>query len=278
MLLPRRDVVLDEARATTRQVARTFALACRLLPGAVRDDVYRLYLVFCTLDDLVDDGVPGAEERVAAVERWARGGPPRSPETLILEELAGRRPIPRTALFEFSQGMRHDLERRAIVTEEELDAYCYRVAGTVGIVMAAVLGTRWPADREAAALGMAMQRTNVLRDIDEDLACGRRYMALESVERYGSPAPGMRDELLRDGIARADDLYEEGLRGIPALVHGGRAVAVAAGLYREILRQIEREGYGRRPGRAVVGRPRKLVVAVRHGLIAGQAPRARSPA
>ena len=65
--------VLTEARLTTRRVARTFALACRLLPREVRDDVYLLYLVFRTLDDLVDDGIPGAAEHVAAVTAWARG-------------------------------------------------------------------------------------------------------------------------------------------------------------------------------------------------------------
>ena len=64
---------LVEARATTRRVARTFSLACRLLPRAVRADVYLLYLVFRTLDDLVDDRRPDAAARIAAVDAWARG-------------------------------------------------------------------------------------------------------------------------------------------------------------------------------------------------------------
>ena len=64
------DATLSMARDTTRRVARTFALACRLLPRSVRDDVYRLYLVFRVLDDLVDFGDPAANERVAAVEAW----------------------------------------------------------------------------------------------------------------------------------------------------------------------------------------------------------------
>jgi phytoene/squalene synthetase len=65
--------VLDEARATTNRVARTFAIACRLLPRHLRNDVYLLYLVFRTLDDLVDHGDPAAAARVAAVRAWARG-------------------------------------------------------------------------------------------------------------------------------------------------------------------------------------------------------------
>src|ERR687894_1947387 len=82
---------VDEARATTRAVARTFALACRLLPRAVRDDVYLLYLVFRSLDDLVDDGAPEAAGRVAAVDAWARGeGGPHTREVALLQALARR--------------------------------------------------------------------------------------------------------------------------------------------------------------------------------------------
>ena len=76
-----------EARATTHRVARTFSLACRLLPATVRDDVYLLYLVFRTLDDLADFGHPEAPERVAAVEAWCDRAAPSSRETRILAEL-----------------------------------------------------------------------------------------------------------------------------------------------------------------------------------------------
>jgi phytoene synthase len=260
------DGVLDEARATTRRVARTFALACRLLPRGLREDVYRLYLVFRTLDDLVDTGSAAADGRIAGVERWCEHGEPRTREARILADVDTRHPLPRAALLNFCRGMRDDLEGRPIETEEQLDAYCYRVAGTVGIVVAAVLGTTAAADREAAALGKAMQRTNILRDIDEDLANGRTYLADATVRRFGSPAPGAREQLLRDQIARADALYDEGTAGIAKLRHGRRAIAAAAGMYREILRQIERDGYGRSPGRAVVPRSRKLLIAARRGV------------
>lgn len=261
--------LLAEARQTTERVARTFAIACRLLPRGIRDDVYLLYLVFRTLDDLVDERRPDAEERIAGVERWARGEPPRGREACVLAEVASRRSVPRHAVLDFCAGMRDDLARRPITSEVDLDRYCYRVAGTVGLVMASMLGTSDPrAERHAAALGMAMQRTNILRDIDEDVACGRMYLAHETVERHGSFAPGAREALLRDQIARADALFDDGVQGIPMLVRGRRAVAAAAAMYREILRQIEREGYGRRPGRAVVARRRKLAVAGRSALVA----------
>nr|WP_282600283.1 phytoene/squalene synthase family protein [Patulibacter sp. SYSU D01012] len=257
--------MLGEARDTTRRVARTFALACRLLPRELRDDVYLLYLVFRTLDDAVDEGRPDAPETVAAVEDWCAGAPARGREATILEELSARRTIPRGAMADFCAGMREDLSGRVIRTEEELDRYCYRVAGTVGVVMAHVLGTDDDARAmpAAAALGKAMQRTNILRDIDEDRAEGRVYVPVETIERYGSLEPGRREGLMRDGIARADALYAEGVAGIPHLRCGRRAIAAAAVMYQEILRQIEREGYGRRPGRAVVAPRRKVVVAAR---------------
>src|SRR3954468_20914635 len=159
---PRPDVA--EARATTRRVASTFALACRALPRNVRDDVYLLYLVFRTLDDLVDERRPEAAERVGAVSLWAWGHHcERTPEVRILDALAGRHELPRHALADFCAGMGQDLAATRFPTEDDVDRYCYRVAGTVGLVMACILGTTGSDDaREAAiALGMAMQRTNI---------------------------------------------------------------------------------------------------------------------
>lgn len=261
------DPGLTEARATTKRVARTFALACRLLPRDLRDDVYLLYLVFRTLDDLVDTGDSRAARRLTAVEAWCAGEPASSREARLLADLDRRHRLPRTAIADFCAGMRDDLLGVAIATEHELDGYCYRVAGTVGVVMAAVLGATDPAaPRHAAALGEAMQRTNILRDIDEDLAGGRVYLARETLERYGAgnvPPPAEREELLRDQIARADARYDVGVAGIDLLPRGRRAIAAAGAMYREILRQIERDGYGARSGRAIVSRTRKLRVAAR---------------
>nr|MBA2347777.1 squalene/phytoene synthase family protein [Solirubrobacterales bacterium] len=221
MLLEREPQLLDEARRTTRRVAKTFTIAVRLLPRAVRDDVHLLYLVFRTLDDLVDDGHPEAEERLAAVEAWCAERPGSSTlEVRILTELARRYAIPRHAMADFCAGMRSDLSFVQPETEAELDAYCYRVAGTVGVVMSAVLGLRGDRDaaqRAAAALGIAMQRTNILRDIDEDRAAGRTYLAAETVRRFGPADPGRREALLRDQIARADARYAEGRMGIAQL-------------------------------------------------------------
>ena len=249
-----------------QNVARTFSLASRLLPATVRRDVTLLYLVLRTLDDLVDEQNPEAATAVAAVETWLVTGEPTTRETIILDDLSHRLSLPRPAVVVFLQGMRDDLEVPNIQTEGDLDVYCYRVAGAVGEMMASILGV-WDdqAWNAARALGNAMQRTNILRDVDEDLANGRVYLARDTLERFGITdlATQDRTELYRDQIARADTLYDQGMAGIPMLIHGGRSVAAAGAMYREILREIERGGYGARRDRSVVARHRKALLVAR---------------
>lgn len=252
---------LHEAEQVMQHVSRTFSVAARLLPSAVRDDVTLLYLVLRTLDDLVDEGDPRALDAVEALDAWIREGQVASRETAILEDLSRRHPLPPAALVAFAQGMRDDLAGPDIRTEDDLDLYCSRVAGSVGQMMASILGVRDDAAWAAAeALGCAMQRTNILRDVDEDLANGRVYLARETLERYGVTdlaTHGDRTALYREQIARADAMYDHGLAGVPMLRNGGRAIAAAAVMYREILREIERQGYGATRRRAVVSRSRK---------------------
>jgi phytoene synthase len=248
----------------------TFAPAMRLLPGQTREDVRTLYGVLRTIDDLVDEDDPRAPERVGALERWARGGLPDSPETHALFELAERHPLPCEQLLEFCRGMRHDIARKTIADDAAFERYCQQAGGSVGIVLAVLLGAAGPDEERAkqgmATLGRAMQVTNILRDIDEDLATRRVYIARSAIERFGFPSPGEREELLRDHIARADALYEQGLPAIRLLARGQAAMALSATLYREILRQIEREGFGRRPGRVVVPLARREALANRDQL------------
>lgn len=289
-LRPEIRALLPEARQTINRVARSFSLAARLLPSQIRNDVELLYLVLRTLDDLVDVDVraggstrDAAERRIAAIEAWANGETDgtaaASRELLILDDLARRHPdLPRDAAHDFLAGMRADLAGPQIATDEEAAHYCYQVAGTVGRLMASMLGVTHgherEADRAARALGSAMQRTNILRDIDEDLASGRIYLSAASLRAHNiDPAAASgpasllgadRGELLRDEIARADAEYDEGFNGIRYLTHGGRSIRAAALLYREILRQIERDGYGAlRPHRPVVGRARKATLLAR---------------
>jgi 15-cis-phytoene synthase len=245
----------------------SFDPGMRLLPHDLRADARQLYRLLSTIDDLVDDRDPQAADRVDAIERWASGQEADTPETHILVDLSQRHPIPSGAVLEFCQGMRHDLAGATIGTESELERYCQYVGGAVGVILTRMFATGDPGcENKMAILGRAFQRTNILRDIDEDHAHGRLYIAGSTIERFGFPTPGRRQELLRDQIARADKLYEEGLGAIPLLARGGRGMAVSTALYREILRQIERDGYGRDSGRAAVPNWRRRLLISKHRL------------
>jgi 15-cis-phytoene synthase len=243
----------------------TFSAGIRLLPGDLQTDARNLYRVLRTIDDLVDESDPQAESRVEAIERWAHDQEADTPETRILADLSRRYPLPPEALLEFCQGMRNDLAHTPIETEDDLERYCQYVGGAIGVVLARIFGTSHPdGESKMASLGRAFQRTNILRDIDEDHAHGRLYVARTTIERFGLPSHGAREELLRDQITRADHLYEEGLGAIPLLSRGQRGMALSAALYREILRQIERDGYGRAPGRVTVPAWRRHLLIAKH--------------
>jgi len=245
----------------------TFSTGLLLLPSDLQADARRLYYLLRTVDDLVDEEDPRAGQRVDAIERWALGEKVDTPETRTLTDLSRRYTLSPRAVVEFCKGMRHDLTGEAIETESDLELYCQDVGGTVGIMLAGLLGTSHPdGETKMATLGAAMQWTNILRDIDEDLAHGRVYIARTTIERFGFPRPGAREELLRDQIARADALYQEGLGAIPLLCNGRQAMGLSAVLYREILRQIERDGYGRKPGRAIVPAWRRRLLTAEHRL------------
>ena len=256
---PRDATIRDPAAALS---SSTFSAGLQLLPPKLRRDARSLYLLLRTIDDLVDERHPEAHNRVRAIERWAHGGLPESPETRTLEKLSERYyEMSSAAAEEFCEGMRHDLEHARMETEADLERYCHCVAGTVGVMLAGLLGTTSPDGVEKmATLGAAMQRTNILRDIDEDLAAGRLYIPRTVIERFGFPTSGNREALLRDQIPRADALYAKGMGAIPLLRQGRHAMGLSAVLYQEILRQIERDGFGRRPGRAVVPDWRKRVL------------------
>lgn len=257
----------DQARRDPASVlaASTFSAGLLLLPRSLQGDARRLYYLLRTIDDLVDEGDPRASERVEALEDWARGGHPDTPEAQTLAQLSQRYPLSPQAFVDFCKGMRADLTGAVMKTEADLERYCEYAGGAVGVMLAGLLGTSHP-DGEAkmATLGTAMQRTNILRDIDEDLARGRVYIAASTIKRFGFPYPGQREDLLRNQIARADGLFAEGLTAIPLLRDGRRAMGISGVLYREILRQIERDGFGRKAGRAKVPSWRKRVLIARY--------------
>jgi len=285
------------ARLLTRAHARSFHAASIFLDATRRRSATALYAFCRRLDDLVDESdgrdAGGIVDRLDEA-RWllhtvgeGRSQPlvpaPWHPDEIAaLGNTIARHRIPIAPLLELVDGVEMDLVKTRYASFTELDLYCHRVAGTVGLMLAPVLGYDDPAAlRYAADLGRAMQLTNILRDVGEDLGRGRIYLPLDELRAAGLDERDLRaqrvDErfrsLMRTQIARARACYASAVCGIP-LLHGTRArlaVGLMAALYRDILRSIEQQGYDVFRRRARVSRRRKLALA------AALAWRARRP-
>ncbi|MDQ3699618.1 MAG: squalene/phytoene synthase family protein, partial [Chloroflexota bacterium] len=161
--------------------------------------------------------------------------------------------VPSRCLRLLIEGVRSDTDRTAMQTFPELREYCYRVAGTVGLAMCHVLGATTPeACRRAERLGIAMQLTNCLRDVGEDLGRGRVYLPADDLRRFDGSHDALTARqvtppfvaLMQHEVARARAYYEAGMPGIFLLPPECRLPILIAGrLYRAILGRIEARGY-----------------------------------
>lgn len=253
---------------------RTFALASRLLPPERRRATFVLYAWYRRADDAVDEAPPearpGAALRVRDEVDEVYGAAELSdPLLLALREVVRVHRVPRLYFDEFVAGLVTDSGPVALRTHGELMRYCYRVAGTVGAVMAHVLGASSPeALRHAAHLGMAMQLTNICRDVAADFLGGRVYLpeALTGgLPRAGGVVPAWARPVVARSVAtlldEAESLYRSGDRGLAAL--GWRtalAIRAARLMYAEIGAEIRRRGYDVSSGRVVVPAWRKLML------------------
>jgi phytoene synthase len=263
-----RPVLDSELAALLPTRARTFAFAARFLPPAQREPTVVLY-AFCRLvDDLVDEPPPGLEpseirRRLAAWEAWLRAEPGTvaapGPVALAwaLRAVVEQHRLPTRYLLGLLDGLESDLGTVRMADFTALRRYCFLVAGTVGLAMCHLLGARQPAALAAAAeLGIAMQLTNILRDLGSDLRGGRCYLpAAEladfgySVERLTALAVDGRPDdafkaLMRFQIARVRRTYAHGLAGVRLLPPETRpAILIAGRLYRAILNAIEANDY-----------------------------------
>lgn len=270
------------AREVTRIHARSFYTASFLLTGERRRAAFALYAFCRRLDDLVDvEDAPTADvarklqqarELVTGlyhpegVVRAAELGWPRE-ELLALADTVRRFRLPPPPFLELIAGMEMDLLPRRYQTFAELERYCYRVAGVVGLLIARVLGFEEPRALDRAVdLGIAMQLTNILRDVKEDAGRGRFYLPQEELRGFGlSEAEVVAGEggdrwtaLVRCQIARARGYYLRAATGIPLLRAGRWMVRAMSAIYGGILREIERRGYDVLSGRARVPGARKL--------------------
>jgi phytoene synthase len=254
--------------------SKTFQAASFALPADARRAATALYAFCRQADDAVDLGADGAVELHALHERldlvYARQPLPIAADRAFAEVVANRS-IPRELPAALLEGFAWDLAGRRYATLADLNAYAARVAGTVGAMMAVIMGAR-DADVIARAcdLGVAMQITNITRDVGEDARLGRLYLPREWLASEGidadewlaqprfSPALGRVVERL---LLHADALYDRAAVGITALPIGCRpAMHAARLLYREIGYEVRRRGCDSVSGRAVVSWQRKAAL------------------
>lgn len=276
-------------RETTRRHAKSFYFSAQFLPREKRRAIYAVYALCRHVDDEVDEAAVNDEQDArAAVERWraqldavyrertfdadsgARAYPlddatrmaradesaqsgVRSPVLVAWRDMLERYEIAQELPLELMRGVLMDTYQKSYETWDELRVYCYRVASVVGLMSSEIFGYSEPETlRYAESLGLAMQLTNILRDVSEDLALGRIYLPREDMRRFGVTEDDLRRgrvsesfrALMRSEIGRAREFYLEAEKGIPLLDREARfTVLLAARLYAGILDEIERAGY-----------------------------------
>lgn len=283
-----RALAKPTADATIAHHSKSFSLAAKILPPAQRDDAAVIYSYCRHVDDAVDE-VPLAEAALALtrlrreLEALYAGdvldepGALTAPVAARFSAICAARQIPRHYPAELIAGMEMDVVGTRYRTVEDLLGYCYRVASVVGLMMCHVMGLREPrALVPAAHLGIAMQLTNICRDIAEDWQRGRLYLPDELLAAHGAgelaaalgreralpagAAPAVA-AVTRELLALADRYYRSAERGLLALpwrcAFGVRAARL---IYAAIGTRVAAAGYDPRAGRAVVPTWRKLAL------------------
>lgn len=256
--------------------SKSFAAASRLLPRRVAAPATALYAFCRVADDLID--LQGGAEAMAELHRRLdaayAGAPFPHPADRAFARMAARHAIPRALPEALLEGFAWDEAGRRYDSFAELEAYAARVAATVGAMMTLLMGVRSAAAlARACDLGVAMQFTNIARDVGEDARNGRLYLPRDWLWAEGidpdaflaapafSPALG---RVVARLLGAADRLYARGEAGIALLPRDCRAgIAAARFIYAEIGRQVERQGLDSVSRRAVVPRFRKLRLLAR---------------
>lgn len=286
-LTPPLDAAHAHCRAVVAARAKNFSYAFLLLPPARRRGLEAIYAYCRVADDLADDDGLPTEERARrladlrarlrlALPRPGEAEPAAAPDVELdllmtaLADTAARYGVSRDDLDLVAQGCEQDLTVTRYETWDDLRGYCYLVASAVGLACLPVFGLR--GDLEAARpfavdLGLAMQLTNIIRDVQEDLARDRVYLPQAELRRFG-----VTEEALREGrvdgtwrafcafqVARARLLFRSGARLAPLVRRRSRVCPLAlAALYDAVLDEVERAGYDVFSRRVALGPARKL--------------------
>lgn len=227
----------------TRRQAANFYYGMRLLPAPKRAALFAIYAFARRIDDIGDGTLPADARRELLDEAaQALGGPPGDDPVLVALIDAQRRfPLPRQSFLDLIDGVRMDVDGASFERFDDLVIYCRRVAGSIGRLCVSVYGS--DDDRAgdlADDLGVALQLTNILRDVREDAERGRTYLPAEDLARFGEPSPATIDGLVAFEAARAREWYARGLT-LTALLDRRSAACVLAmsGVYRRLLDRIE---------------------------------------
>ncbi|WP_405622217.1 presqualene diphosphate synthase HpnD [Streptomyces sp. NBC_00076] len=272
----------------TGQQARNFAYGIRLLPTPKRRAMSALYAFSRRVDDIGDGALPDEvkSERLddtrAMLARVRDGGVDEDdtdPVAVALAHAADVFPIPLGGLDELIDGVLRDVHGETYETWDDLKVYCRCVAGAIGRLSLGVFGTESGArgveraPEYADTLGLALQLTNILRDIREDAEGGRTYLPADDLAKFGCSA-GFKGPKPPEGadfaglvhfeVRRARALFAEGYRLLPMLDRrSGACVAAMAGIYRRLLDRIERDPEAVLRGRVSLPGREKAFVAVR---------------
>jgi phytoene synthase len=260
-----------ECERITREQARNFSWGIRLLPDRKRRALSAVYAFARRIDDIGDGPLPAEQKLELLAAARAAGADPAGhrddPVLVALADAAGRLPIPLGAFGELVDGCEMDVSGRKYGDLDELVEYCRCVAGSIGRLSLGVFAPDLPpaeaqrAAELADALGVALQLTNILRDIREDLGNGRVYLPAKDLELFGvhlrlgpdgslDPCDGRLAELVRFEAARAWGWYDRGLQLLDVLDRRSAACCAAmAGIYHELLQRIAAD-----PRRIMAGR------------------------
>jgi squalene synthase HpnD len=258
--------------------ASNFRVAFRVLPRARRDGILAVY-AFCRAADDAADEAAGPDEARAALAASRRElddafrGCETDPGVSRLARAVAAFRLPRDPFEDLLEGVTWDIEGRRYECEEDLRQYCRRVASAVGLLSVRVFGCEnGRADLYAEELGVALQWTNILRDVGEDLGRGRVYLPAEALRRHGISEPDLHrrdpatrrrlDALIREQAAYAWARFAAAAAALPA-EERRRLVAgrIMSAVYRALLRKIERAGSGVLDGKIRLAAPRRALIA-----------------
>jgi 15-cis-phytoene synthase len=278
----------DYCESVTGRQARNFAYGIRLLPAGKRRAMSALYAFSRRVDDIGDGPLPPSvktarlEESRQLLGRIRDGGVDEDatdPVAVALSDAARRYPLPMGGLDELIDGVLLDVHGTVYGNWEDLQVYCRCVAGAIGRLSLGVFGTL-PGARGASrapeyadTLGLALQLTNILRDLREDADHGRTYLPAEDLAKFGcstdfSSTAARSDSdfrgLVQHEVRRARALFAHGYRLLPMLDRrSGACVAAMAGIYHRLLERIAADPYAVLRERVSLPNPQKAYVAVR---------------